>query len=179
MLGAACATRSSTFNASTSLPSDDVTAFCEHNSSNFRAARPMSKDGEGEPLLAPVADDGAAAAAVAAASRKNRILITSFLLLVVSGLGNKVFQKLMTEPMQNYPYTLSQLITFVYIPVSFAYIWPMLIWGKEITPEQRAIPWYKWAIMGCLDGLSGIMASFAVNYIPCTRPDHLTKSALS
>lgn len=124
-----------------------------------------SKDGEeGEPLLAPVDGEDE----VAAAARKNRVLIISFGLLVVVGLGNKVFQKLMTEPMHNYPYTLSQLITFIYIPVSFAYIWPMLIWGKSITPEQRAIPWYKWCIMGSLDGSSGIMASFAVNYIPCT-----------
>lgn len=123
-----------------------------------------SKDGEeGEPLLAPVDGEDE----VAAAARKNRVLIISFGLLVVVGLGNKVFQKLMTEPMHNYPYTLSQLITFIYIPVSFAYIWPMLIWGKSITPEQRAIPWYKWCIMGSLDGASGIMASFAVNYIPC------------
>ena len=122
-----------------------------------------SKEAEEQPLIAPVAANDE----VAAASRKNRVLIISFVLLVISGLGNKIFQKLMTEPMQNYPYTLSQLITFVYIPVSFAYIWPMLIWGKEITPEQRAIPWYKWCIMGCLDGSSGIMASFAVNYIPC------------
>jgi hypothetical protein len=31
----------------------------------------------------------------------------------------------------------------------------MIQWGKQITPEQRAIPWYKFAIMGGLDGIAG------------------------
>lgn len=36
---------------------------------------------------------------------------------------------------------------------------------SAITPEQRAIPKHKFAIMGLLDSVSGIMAVFAVNYI--------------
>lgn len=35
----------------------------------------------------------------------------------------------------------------------------MIIWGKQITPEQRAIPWYKFAIMGGLDGIAGALAT--------------------
>jgi len=58
------------------------------------------------------------------------------------------------------------LTTFIYIPLSFAYIWPMVMWGNQITPEQRQIPWYKFAVMGVLDGIAGLMQSFAVNYIP-------------
>lgn len=34
-----------------------------------------------------------------------------------------------------------------------------------ITDEQKAIPKFKFAIMGGLDSISGIMATFAVNYI--------------
>ena len=31
-----------------------------------------------------------------------------------------------------------------------------MIWfGSQITPEQRAIPKYKFAIMGLLDGIAG------------------------
>jgi hypothetical protein len=41
----------------------------------------------------------------------------------------------------------------------------MIIWGKQITPEQRAIPWYKFAIMGALDGIAGVMQTFATNFI--------------
>jgi len=42
----------------------------------------------------------------------------------------------------------------------------MIIWGSAITKEQRQIPWYKFAVMGVLDGIAGLMQSFAVNYIP-------------
>jgi len=89
----------------------------------------------------------------------------SFLLMIVVGLGNKIFQKLMTIPMTNYPYFLNLFTTFVYVPVSFAYIIPMIQCGKQITQEQRDIRWYKWAIMGALDGVAGIMQTFATNYI--------------
>jgi len=68
--------------------------------------------------------------------------------------------------MYNYPYFLGLLVTFFYVPLSFAYIWPMIFWGSAITKEQRQIPWYKVAVMGCLDGIAGLMQSFAVNYIP-------------
>lgn len=98
--------------------------------------------------------------------RKQIMFIISFLLLLVVGLGNKIFQKLQSLPMHNYPYFLSLFVTFLYVPLSFAYIWPMMIWGKEITAEQRAIPWYKFAVMGVLDGIAGVLQTFAVNYIP-------------
>jgi len=95
--------------------------------------------------------------------KNQKMLVISFFLLVVIGLGNKIFQKLQTDPMHNYPYFLNLLTTFVYIPLSFAYIWPMMIWGSAITREQRDIPWYKFAVMGVLDGIAGLMQSFAVN----------------
>ena len=31
----------------------------------------------------------------------------------------------------------------------------MIWWGKQITPAQLAIPKYKFAIMGTLDGIAG------------------------
>lgn len=96
------------------------------------------------------------------APKNQKALIISFVLMIVVGLGNKILQKLMTLPMQNYPYYLSLFTTFVYIPVSFAYIWPMILFGSQITPDQRTIPQYKWMIMGGLDGLAGIMQTFAV-----------------
>lgn len=36
---------------------------------------------------------------------------------------------------------------------------------SAITPEQRAIPKYKFCVMGLLDSVAGIMGVFAVNYI--------------
>lgn len=57
--------------------------------------------------------------------------------------------------------------TFVYIPVSFAYIIPCLIWFPGvISDEERKIPQYKFLIMGFLDGAAGIMQTFASNVLP-------------
>ena len=51
---------------------------------------------------------------------------------------------------------------FVYIPTSFAYIFFMLKYGTSISPEATAVPKYKFAVMGALDSLSGIMQVVAI-----------------
>lgn len=51
------------------------------------------------------------------------------------------------------------------IPVSFAYILPMMRYGNAITPEQTSVPKKVFAVMGALDGLSGIMQIFASTYL--------------
>jgi hypothetical protein len=45
---------------------------------------------------------------------------------VFVALGNRLFQKLETIPMYNYPMFLNLLSTVVYVPASFAYIIPMV-----------------------------------------------------
>jgi len=99
------------------------------------------------------------------AADSSKALVISFLLMVVVGLGNKIFQVLEFIPMNNYPLFLNILTTFVYIPASFAYVFPMLKYGKLITREALSVPQYKWAVMGFLDSLAGIMQSLAVNYV--------------
>ncbi len=114
-----------------------------------RKLEPVTADGEEEPLLKTPSDEELKA------KNKQRALLLSFMALVVVGLGNKIFQKLQTYPMYNYPYFLSLYVTFIYVPLSFAYIIPMILWGSAITKEQRAIPWYKFGVMGGLDGIAG------------------------
>jgi len=97
---------------------------------------------------------------------KSVALTVSFLVMIVVGLGNKVFNVLETTPMNNYPFFLNFYTSLIYIPLSFAYIWPMILFGKLITREQRAIPLHKFAIMGFLDGTAGIMQVFATTKIP-------------
>lgn len=111
-------------------------------------------------------------------SRNQKALLIAFVLMVVIGLGNKIFQKLMTIPMQNYAVFQSLFVTFVYIPLSFAYIWPMIMWGSQITPDQRAIPQYKWIVMGTLDATAGVMQTFAVNKIAGSLVILLVQSAI-
>ena len=71
--------------------------------------------------------------------------------------------------MFNYPFFLNLLSTFIYVPISFLYIIPMIKFGSAITVEQQAIPKRKFLVMGCLDGLAGIMQTFATNFI-LTKP---------
>ncbi|KAG5184764.1 hypothetical protein JKP88DRAFT_313973 [Tribonema minus] len=94
-----------------------------------------------------------------------RMLVLAFVTMLFVGTGNRIFMKLQTIPMYNYPFTMNLLTTFIYIPVCFAYILPMQWFGSAITAEQRAIPRHKFAVMGLLDAVAGIMGTFAVNYI--------------
>jgi drug/metabolite transporter (DMT)-like permease len=57
------------------------------------------------------------------------------------------------------------LTTFIYIPISFAYVIPAKKAGI-ITPEQLAVPKKDFAVMGFLDCIAGIMQIFAATYLP-------------
>lgn len=101
--------------------------------------------------------------------QRSRNLIVSFLLMIVIGSGNKVFMKLQTIPMANYPLFLNLLTTFMFIPLSFAYIIPVARFGlfnNAITPDQLSMPKKPFAVMGALDCLAGIMQTFASVYLP-------------
>lgn len=100
------------------------------------------------------------------AEDKGSVLMIAFLLMLVFSLGNRIFAKLLTYPMYNYPLFVSILSTFIYVPVCFAYIVPTMMYTNNITQEQRDIPKYKFAVMGLYDSIAGIMSQFAVNYIP-------------
>lgn len=100
-----------------------------------------------------------------AKKQDTRTLAFVFVSMVVIGLGNKVFNKLMTIPMYNYPNFLNLLTSFVYIPVCFSYIIPMAKYGY-IPPEQFEVPKKSFAVMGALDALASIMQIFGATYLP-------------
>jgi len=54
------------------------------------------------------------------------------------------------------------LTTFVYLPTSWGYVF--FRWNY-LTDAEKAIPWYKWAIMGGLDSLAGILQSLGVAFV--------------
>lgn len=93
------------------------------------------------------------------------MLLFSFIAMIFIGLGNKIFQKLQTIPMYNYPNFLNLWTTFVYIPASFVYIIPMARAGK-ISDEQLNMNKRPFLVMGGLDALAGIMQVFAATYLP-------------
>lgn len=92
-------------------------------------------------------------------------LVLAFILMLVFQLGNRIFGRLQTYPMHNYPIFMNMLQVSIYIPVCFAYILPTIAFTKRISKEQQEIPKYKFAVMGAYDSLAGIMQTFAVNYI--------------
>eukprot|EP00981_Chlorochromonas_danica_P006664 scaffold1447_cov165-Ochromonas_danica.AAC.10 len=96
---------------------------------------------------------------------KGSILVIAFVLMLIFQLGNRIFGRLQTYPMHNYPLFLNIVMVAVYIPVCYMYIIPAMIWTNNITKEQTEIPKYKFAVMGAYDSLAGIMQTFAINYI--------------
>ena len=96
---------------------------------------------------------------------KGSTLVVAFVLMLFFQLGNRIFGRLQTYPMHNYPIFMNMLSVFIYVPISFAYIIPMIRYTNVISKEQQEIPKYKFAIMGVYDSLAGIMQTFAVNYI--------------
>lgn len=105
------------------------------------------------------------AAAEAAAATDGKLLAVVFVCMVFVGLMNKIFNKLMTIPMYNYPNFLNLMTSFVYIPVCFAYIIPAARRGW-IPQEQLDLPKRPFAVMGALDACAGIMQIFGVTYLP-------------
>jgi len=97
--------------------------------------------------------------------KDSRLLLMTFVLMLFVGLGNKIFQKLMTLPMRNYPNFLNLLTCFIFIPVCFAYIIPAARSGY-IPKEQIEMPKRPFFIMGALDAVAGIMSIFAATYLP-------------
>lgn len=97
--------------------------------------------------------------------KDSRLLLITFVLMLFIGLGNKIFQKLMTLPMRNYPNFLNLLTCFIFIPVCFAYIIPAARTGL-IPKEQTEMPKRPFAIMGGLDAVAGIMQIFSATYLP-------------
>lgn len=125
-------------------------------------------DGGGEtdkqlkmPPVDSVGEDGAEPENPARA----KALLVSFIAMVLIGTGNKIFQVLQFIPMYNYPLFVNVLTTFMYVPLSAAYVYPMMKWGSQITPEQQAVPKRVFAVMGILDSIAGIMQSLSVNFI--------------
>ena len=84
-------------------------------------------------------DSGESDSDSTAQANMNRNLAISFFSMVFVGLMNKVFNKLMTVPMHNYPNFLNLLCTFVYLPVCFSYIIPASYYGW-IPQEQLDMP---------------------------------------
>jgi len=104
----------------------------------------------------------------------DKTLMGLFVLMVVIGSANKIFSKLQTIPMYNYPNSMNLLTTFMYIPLCFAYILPAAsVWKKGnnrgeylISKEQYEMSKWPFFVMGILDCMASLMGTFAAVYLP-------------
>lgn len=140
----------------------------------FQNKMASAYNGADDPLLSEsmldmgcdgISEAEAKALAVQEEKRKSLLLTVCFLLMIVIGLGNKIFQVLQLQPMENYPIFVNMFSTAVYVPISFAYIFPMLKWGSLISVEQTQIPKRTFFYMGALDAVAGITQTISINYI--------------
>jgi CRT-like, chloroquine-resistance transporter-like len=93
----------------------------------------------------------------ASLTRENLILLGYVIAVIFIGTGNRVTFKLMQYSTINYGYFISQLTTFIYVPINFAVIGLKLLFTNDITPDQRDFPWYKFLVMGALDSMQGLL----------------------
>uniref|UniRef100_A0A7S2K7X9 EamA domain-containing protein n=1 Tax=Leptocylindrus danicus TaxID=163516 RepID=A0A7S2K7X9_9STRA len=116
-------------------------------------------------------------AAAASTDEDSQGLVVTFLLMVVVGSVNKIFFKLQTVPMYNYPNFLNLMNCFLFVPICFAYIIPVAKYGlpgatangeriRPITEEHMNMSKKPFAIMGLLDGCSMILQTFASINLP-------------
>ncbi|KAL8442372.1 hypothetical protein Emed_007311 [Eimeria media] len=77
--------------------------------------------------------------------------------LLVSSTGNTIAFKRMLDKMPNYSGFLNQLTNFVFIPVFAAFCIHQYFQGK-LSQEVLRFPKRNFALMGCLDGVCGIMS---------------------
>ena len=97
---------------------------------------------------------------------KASTLMMSFFLMLFFQLGNRIFFKLATEPLYNYPLYFNFASTVLYIPICFAYIIPIVHFAPNIiSKEQLEIPKYKFAIMGVFDSTSMILTTIGTTFV--------------
>ena len=98
---------------------------------------------------------------------KEKLLLGIYVVLVVLvGTGNRVSFKLMQYSIINYTYFVSQLTTFIYIPVNGFVLIMKLLFTNDITPEMKAFPKKKFLVMGFLDSLAGLLIVVGGRHVP-------------
>ncbi|KAL7517941.1 hypothetical protein ACHAWX_002814 [Stephanocyclus meneghinianus] len=114
--------------------------------------------------------DGVSSNADVSRSDKNETkLLLSFLLMLIFGTLNKIFQKLQAIPMYNYPNSLNLLQNFVYVPLCFMYIIPVAkfgLLGNAIPTEVSRMNKKPFVIMGLLDCVTCLLMTYAAVHLP-------------
>lgn len=125
-------------------------------------------DGDGRNIRLPVRDCASDHYGAEGDDRRETKLLLSFLLMVIFGTGNTVFQKLQAVPMYNYPNYLNMLQLFVNVPWYWAYIFPVAKFGlfdNAIPPEVFRMSTRPFMIMGALDSTVYLILTFSAVHL--------------
>eukprot|EP00762_Andalucia_godoyi_P004066 ANDGO_06385.mRNA.1 Crt homolog 1 len=112
-------------------------------------------------------------------AKASRLFLASLLIgVIIAGTGNKVALKLMTYPMANYLYFLSVLTSVIYLPLFFGAVWYKLKFTDHITDDMIKYPKRKFAVMGALDAVAGVLVVFGSAHIPGPMTVLLSQGAI-
>eukprot|EP00698_Gefionella_okellyi_P011877 TRINITY_DN3161_c0_g1_i1.p1 TRINITY_DN3161_c0_g1~~TRINITY_DN3161_c0_g1_i1.p1 ORF type:complete len:599 (+),score=60.86 TRINITY_DN3161_c0_g1_i1:41-1837(+) len=100
------------------------------------------------------------------ATKENAFKAFLLVFVIIIGAVNRITFKIMQYSTSNYSYFISQWTTFVYIPVNFAVIFFKLVFTNHITKDQMQFPKYKFAVMGALDSLQGLLIVVGGSKVP-------------
>lgn len=96
---------------------------------------------------------------------RSRMMMILFGFMLVIGTLNRIFSKLLTIPLKNYPIDVNITLSFIYCLFYATYVIPTIYCGDSITPSQREVNISKFALMGCLDSICSLMQTFSFNFI--------------
>jgi len=98
--------------------------------------------------------------------KTNAVIFTWVVLSIIAGVAQTVTLKQSGNAMPNFPYFI-----FWFTALLFVFCFALLlicveVFTKQITPEMRRFPHYKYAIIGVLTTLNGVFILFPNPYVP-------------
>lgn len=106
---------------------------------------------------------------MSAVMKKNLILFAAILATIVAGSANNILFYKISIPFQNYPFFLV-LYSSVFSVPTFWFIVALILlvprWKHYITREMMAFALWKFAVLGLLDSIQGILGFFSDPHVP-------------
>eukprot|EP00128_Syssomonas_multiformis_P006284 Colp12_sorted_trinity150504_noHs@24381 len=112
-------------------------------------------------------------------TKENLPVLGYFLLLVVIGVANNVtgrFNQLKFG--DNYAFFNNNFTTLAYCIMSQIVTWYKLYYTKDITPEMRKFPIWKYVMFGLFDGVAAVLFSIGAPNTPATLQNVMNQAII-
>ncbi|KAJ4913070.1 CRT (chloroquine-resistance transporter)-like transporter 2 [Raphanus sativus] len=94
-----------------------------------------------------------------------KLIVVNSVVIVALAVANRVLYKLALVPMKQYPFLLSQLMTFGYVLIYFTILYSRRRLGI-VTDEMLSVPKWRFAIIGFLEALGVATGMAAAAMLP-------------